>query len=75
MIMREALEHFGNPVLTWMAKNTDVKRDENDNLRPIKDKQGRKRIDGIVALIMALGRALVSQESESVYEKRGPLMV
>lgn len=42
-----------NPVLKWCLCNTSVKRDENDNIRPIKGKQQRARIDGAVSLIIA----------------------
>lgn len=71
MVLRRQFEHFGNPVLCWMARNTIVKRDVNDNLRPDKEKS-TERIDGIVALIMALGRAIVGEEQrKSVYETRG----
>jgi phage terminase large subunit-like protein len=57
------LYHGGNPVLTWNAGNVVFRRDVNDNWAPAKDKKGRKRIDGIVALIMALGRARLHEEA------------
>jgi phage terminase large subunit-like protein len=57
------LRHGRDPVLTWCAGNTVFRRDPNDNWAPVKDKKGRKRIDGIVALIMALGRAQLHDES------------
>jgi len=58
------LAHGGNPVLTWMASNAVAWQDPAGNLKPDKSKSGDK-IDGIVALIMALGRALVHQEDQS----------
>ena len=42
-----------NPVLKWCLTNTAVKRDENDNIRPVKGQQQRARIDGAVSLIIA----------------------
>lgn len=42
-----------NPVLKWCLTNTVVKRDENDNIRPIKGRKQRARIDGTVSLINA----------------------
>ena len=48
------LRHGGNPVLRWNAANLRRRRDPNDNWAPSKDKAGRKRIDGAVALIMAV---------------------
>ena len=42
-----------NPVLKWCLSNTQIKSDENDNIRPIKGKKQRARIDGAVSLIIA----------------------
>lgn len=70
MILSQSLQHGGQPVLRWMAGNVVVLRDTNDNYRPNK-KKSRDRIDGIVALIMALNRAMYSapeKSFESVYE-------
>ena len=45
-----------------MAANVAVAQDPAGNLKPAKDKS-TERIDGIVALIMALGRAMLPQEA------------
>jgi phage terminase large subunit-like protein len=50
------LPHGGNPVTRWMAANVAVAQDPAGNLEPAKDKS-TERIDGIVATIMAIGRA------------------
>lgn len=50
------LWHSNHPVLAWMARNCVVKEDEQENRRPVKRKSS-DRIDGIVALIMAVGLA------------------
>lgn len=42
-----------NPVLKWCLSNTVIKTDDNDNIRPIKGKHQRLRIDGTVSLIDA----------------------
>lgn len=42
-----------NPILKWCLTNTNVKRDENDNIRPVKGTKQRARIDGAVSLIIA----------------------
>ncbi len=55
------LRHGNHPVLAWMASNLAVLQDPADNLKPARDKSA-DRIDGIVALIMALGRAMVLVE-------------
>ena len=55
-------------VLTWRqsrhpldGRQRPVAQDPAGNLKPAKDKS-TERIDGIVALVMAIGRALVAQE-------------
>jgi phage terminase large subunit-like protein len=45
-----------------MAANVAVAQDPAGNLKPAKDKS-TERIDGIVATIMAIGRAMVDQAS------------
>ena len=71
------LRHGGNPVLRWNADCLATKSDGNDNIRPVKpDRQtSSKRIDGVVATIMGLARAMVHQEWHSVYETRGPIFI
>jgi phage terminase large subunit-like protein len=61
LIVSRKLAHGGNPVTRWMAANVAVAQDPAGNLKPAKDKS-TERIDGIVALIMAIGRALVVQK-------------
>ncbi|QND86407.1 Phage terminase large subunit [Chromobacterium vaccinii] len=64
LIKSQELAHGGHPVLRWMAGNVVVLRDSNDNYRPNKGKS-REKIDGIVALVMALNRALYHAPAES----------
>ena len=64
LIVSKKLAHGGNPVTRWMAANVAVAQDPAGNLKPAKDKS-TERIDGIVALIMAIGRALVVRRSRS----------
>ena len=52
----------GNPVMTWMLSNLVAKIDAKDNVYPRKQKPENK-IDGVVALIMAIGRFMVAEES------------
>ncbi len=54
------LRHGGNPVLRWMAANLSTETDAAGNLKPSK-KKSTERIDGMVALIMSLGRALLRE--------------
>jgi len=64
------LHHGGNPVLRWMADNVQASIDPAGNMKPDKGRS-RERIDGIVALIMAIGRAAMRENQASVYEERG----
>ena len=74
LILAEQIAHGDNPVLRWMASNVAVKQDPAGNLKPDKAKS-TERIDGIVAAIMALGRASVDAGDEaSIYETE-PLKV
>jgi phage terminase large subunit-like protein len=52
-------DHGGNPVTRWMAASG--RPGPAGNLKPAKDKS-TERIDGIVATMMAIGRAMLAQE-------------
>ncbi len=54
LVIGGALEHGGNPVLRWMAGNAAAEIDAAGNVKPSK-KKSTEKIDGIVALVMALG--------------------
>jgi phage terminase large subunit-like protein len=60
LIVSKKLAHGANPVTRWMAANVAVAQDPAGNLKPAKDKS--TGIDGILAIVMALGRAMVAQE-------------
>lgn len=47
------VNYNNNPILKWCLCNTAVKRDDNDNIRPVKGQKQRQRIDGTVSLIIA----------------------
>jgi phage terminase large subunit-like protein len=61
LVLSRRLRHGGHPVLMWMAGNVAVEQDAAGNVKPSK-KKSREKIDGIVSLIMALGRAMVRPE-------------
>lgn len=52
-LIEKNVNYNNNPILKWCLCNTAVKRDENDNIRPIKGQKQRARIDGTVSLIIA----------------------
>ena len=57
LVLQKKLVHDGDPVLAWMASNVVAHTDVKDNIYPRKERAENK-IDGIVALIMALSRAI-----------------
>jgi len=73
LVLEQKLDHGNNPILRWMAANLTVEQDAAGNIKPTKAKS-TERIDGMVALVMALGR-IISQPAPvaSVYEERGIL--
>ncbi len=78
LVLQGSLQHGGHPVLRWMADNLEVANDPAGNIKPRKPghKMSHKKIDGMVALVMALARALhgVPEDVRSVYEERGVLL-
>jgi len=64
------IKHDGNPILDWMLAGCVVIRDANDNIKVHKGKSNTniKRVDGIIASIMALGGSLsIEKTNESKY--------
>lgn len=52
-LMAKRINYNNNPILKWCLTNVNVKRDDNDNIKPIKGKNQRQRIDGAVSLLIA----------------------
>lgn len=74
--VKPMIRHGGNPLLRWMVDNFAVAMDPAGNVKPDKKNAGDK-IDGVVALIMALARATAAREAEgtSAYEDEGLMIV
>ena len=71
LLMEARVVHGGNPVLRWMSGNVVVEQDAAENIKVTKAKSPEK-IDGIVAAIMTVDRAVRNQgEAGSVYDERG----
>lgn len=60
------IEHDGDPVMTWMLSNVVAKEDAKDNVYPRKERPESK-IDGVIAHLMALGRAMAGVPKEDGY--------
>jgi len=86
LVLSKQIAHGGNPVLSWMMNNVCIQTDsasgeakgidDAGNIKPSKAKSNEK-IDGVVALVMGLARAMVSgnQPTGSVYDTRGLLFI
>ncbi len=73
LVLERNVAHGGHPVLRWMMDNIFVRTDPAGNIKPDKEKSTEK-IDGAVATIMALDRAVRNGGSiGSVYDERGIL--
>lgn len=68
------MEHDGNPILTWNTQNA-VCIERPGNLKILKKpiRGDHKKIDGLVAGVMALGMCLSKPEVTSIYEEEGAL--
>lgn len=62
LVQDKRVNHDGNPVLRWMMGNVVAKLDAKDNIFPRKERYENK-IDGVVALIMALGISSTADEA------------
>ncbi|HIS96018.1 MAG TPA: terminase large subunit [Candidatus Ventricola gallistercoris] len=72
IVLEHKLCHGGHPVLRWNMDNAYVRTDPAGNLKLDKEKSTEK-IDGVVALVMALDRAQRNLNGGSVYDERGLL--
>lgn len=57
LILEKRVRHGGHPIMRWMADNVMVEQDPAGNVKPSR-RRSTEKIDGIVALIMGLDRAL-----------------
>ena len=74
IVLEHKLCHGGHPVLRWNMDNAFVRTDPAGNLKLDKEKSTEK-VDGAVALVMALDRAMKNQGGDSVYNHRGLLVL
>lgn len=70
MAMSAQLDHMNDPVLRWMLGNVQLYSDINENIKPDK-KRSRDKIDGIIAIINAIGEYLsvtYGKEDTQIYK-------
>jgi len=66
LLISNSIRHEGNPVMTWNAANAVVETDPAGNRKLSKNK-ATGRIDGIVAAVMAAGRAILEPPKEKSF--------
>lgn len=76
LTLEQKIAHNGHPVLRWNMDNIFIKRDPAGNIKPDKEKSTEK-IDGTVATIMALDRAIRcgNETGDSIYDERDLLVL
>ncbi len=76
LVLEQKIAHGGHPVLRWNMDNIYIRADPAGNIKADKEKSTEK-IDGAVATIMALDRAIRcgNDHGASVYDERGLLFV
>jgi phage terminase large subunit-like protein len=66
LVRQRRLHHNGNPVLRWNISCVEVAEDFKGNIFPRKDKDNpQQKIDGLIALLMAMGRRMVLESEGS----------
>lgn len=65
LVARQAINHGGNPVLRWMADNVVIEQHPDEAIKPSKKKSSEK-IDGVIALVTALERAMHEEQQPEV---------
>jgi phage terminase large subunit-like protein len=65
LLLGGQLRHGGNPVMTWCAANAITMSDPAGNRKIAKEK-ATGRVDGVVAAVMAAGRAMAGNTQEDL---------
>lgn len=74
LVLEKSIRHNGHPVLRWNLDNVFVRTDPAGNVKIDKQKSTEK-VDGAVALVMALDRAQRNMNGDSVYDQGRGLLV
>lgn len=64
LLLDGRIVHNDNPVLSWCLANVVCHEDRNGNVKPNKPRDKKQKIDGAIALLMALSRALLATGTE-----------
>lgn len=64
LVLEKKLKFDGNPVMTWMVSNLVVKVSKFNELRSPTKERPENKIDGPMAMLMALGRAMANESTD-----------
>jgi phage terminase large subunit-like protein len=73
LVLARQLYHTGCPVLRWCMANVALEKDAAGNIKIAKNKS-KEKVDGAVALAMAIGVAAAAPAG-SVYQERPSFLV
>ena len=74
LIIGKQIIHNDNPCMNWMLSNVAIQEDPAGNIKIAKNKS-KEKVDGMVALVMALGEKMSGESTDSVYDERGLLIL
>lgn len=70
-IMDKTLQHDSNPLLNWQVSNVATATDPSGNIKPVKpEHKNAKKIDGVVAAIMAISGCMSQQKDTHIFDGR-----
>lgn len=79
LVYEGKIKHDGNPILKWMLSGCVIYQDPNENIKVHKGRShaGNKRVDGIIATIMALGGSLsgMDETDQSQYNDETEIFI
>jgi phage terminase large subunit-like protein len=70
-MMRGNIVHGGNEVLRWQMGCAVVYTDVNENKRVVKERSETKKVDGVIASIIAMNEYMHERTNGSDYELLG----
>jgi phage terminase large subunit-like protein len=68
LVLEKKLQHDGNPVMSWMVSNVVVKVSKFNELRSPTKERAENKIDGPMAMLMALGRGMAIEDSNDIQQ-------
>lgn len=69
LVLAGKLRHDGNPVMSWMVSNLVVLTSKYNELKSATKNREEDKIDGAIAMLMALGRAMALAEPDTAAQK------